>query len=121
MTQVHISLVQYGYSQREYRTASDFYKTQQKILKQIESGIETNTVTEQSLIREEMNMMVAEVRYDIAYSNVENAYGNIFASLGIDPFPINTDFDNLELLSNSIRDYFEGLSLDDQFFSMRIE
>jgi outer membrane protein TolC len=121
MTQVHVSLAQYEFSKRSYKTASDFYKTQEKILKQIQSGIEANTVTEQSLIREEMNMMVAEVKYDIAYSNVENAYGSIFAALGIDPFPIDANSEDLELLSNSIRDYFEGLSLYDQFFSMRIE
>jgi outer membrane protein TolC len=121
MTQVHVSLAQYEHSQWEHRTATDFFKTQEKILVQIKSGIETNTVTEQSLIREEMNMMVAEVKFDIAYSNIENAYGSIFAALGIDPFPIDTNTDDIELLSNSIRDYFEGLSLHDQFFSMKIE
>ena len=121
MTQVHVSLAQYEHSLLEYKTASDFYITQQKILEQIQSGIETNTVTEQSLIREEMNMMVAEVKYDIAYSDVENAYGSIFAALGVDPFPINVSADNLQQLSDSILEYFEGLSLYDQFFSMRVQ
>jgi len=116
-------LAQHEHSKREYKTASDFFKTQEKILEQIKSGIETNTVTEQSLIREEMNMMVAEVKYDIAYSNIENSYGSIFAALGIDPFPIDVDTntDDIALLTNSIRDYFEGLSPYDQFFSMKIE
>jgi len=121
MTQVHVSLAQYEHSQLEYKTASDFYITQQKILKQIQTGIETNTVTEQSLIREEMNMMVAEVKYDIAYSNIENAYGSIFAALGIDPFPIEVNTDDLSLLTESIGDYFEGLSLHEQFFSMKVK
>lgn len=121
MTQVHVSLAQYQHSKREYETASDFYRTQAKILEQIKSGIETNTVTEQSLIREEMNMMVAEVKYDISYSNVENAYGGTFAALGVDPFPVDTNTDTIEALSKSIMDYFEGMTLNDNLFSMKVE
>ena len=121
MTQVHVSLAQYEHAQREYRTAADYYFTQQKILEQLRSGVAVNTVTEQSLIREEMNMMVAEIKYDIAYSDVENAYAGIFASLGIDPFPIDADTSSVLLLKNSIMEYFDGLSLQEKIFSMKVE
>ncbi|GJM17479.1 MAG: hypothetical protein DHS20C13_28060 [Thermodesulfobacteriota bacterium] len=121
MTQVHVSMAQYGYSQREYKTAADYFLTQRKILKQLESGVAANTVTEQSLIREEMNMMVAEIKYDIAYSDVENAYASIFAALGIDPFPIDTDTSSIEILTKSIMQYFDGLSLHEQLFSMKVK
>ncbi len=121
MTQVHVSLAQYEHSQREYKTAADYYLTQQKILEQLKSGVSLRTVTEQSLIREEMNMMVAEIKYDIAFSDVENAYASIFASLGIDPFPIDANMDNVDSLANSIMHYFEGLSLHEQLFSMKVK
>jgi outer membrane protein TolC len=123
MTQVHVSMAQYQHSQREYKTAADYFLTQKKILKQLELGVATNTVTKQSLIREKMNMMVAEIKYDIAYSDVENSYGSIFAALGIDPFPINTDANTstVESLTDSIMKYFEGLSLHEQLFSMKVE
>lgn len=121
MTQVHVSLAQYEHSQREYKTAADYYLTQQKILDQLKSGVSARTVTEQSLIREEMNMMVAEIKYDIAFSDIENAYASIFASLGIDPFPIDVNMDNVDSLANSIMHYFEGLSLHEQLFSMKVK
>ena len=121
MTQVHVSLAQYEYSQREYKTAADYFLTQKKILKQLESGVAAQTVTEQSLIREEMNMMVAEIKYDIAYSDVENAYASIFAALGIDPFPIDTGTSSVEMLTKSIMNHFDGLSLHEQLFSMKVE
>jgi multidrug efflux system outer membrane protein len=121
MTQVHVSLAQYQHSQREYRTAADYFQTQKKILAQLESGITANTVTEQSLIREQMNMMVAEIKYDIAYSDVENAYASIFASIGVDPFPINTDMSTVGALTGSITKYFDGLSLHEQLFSMKVD
>jgi outer membrane protein TolC len=121
MTQVHVSLAQYEHAQREYKTASDYYVTQQKILEQLRSGVSANTVTEQSLIREEMNLMVAEIKYDIAFADIENAYAGIYASLGIDPFPINADTESIESLSGSIMKYVEGLSLNEQIFSMKVE
>lgn len=123
MTQVHVSLAQYEHSQREYKTAADYFLTQQKILEQLQSGVSAKTVTEQSLIREEMNMMVAEVKYDIAYSDVENAYAAIYAALGLDPLPIdaNVDDSTVDALTNTIMNYFEGLSLNEQIFSMKVE
>ena len=121
MTQVHVSLAQYEHAQREYKTAADYYLTQQKILAQLKSGVSARTVTEQSLIREEMNMMVAEIKYDIAFSDIENAYASIFASLGIDPFPIDVNTDNVDSLANSIMHYFEGLTLHEQLFSMKVK
>ena len=66
-------------------------------------------------------MMVAEIKYDIAYSDVENAYAGIFAAIGVDPFPINTDTSTVETLTKSIVKYFDGLSLHEQLFSMKIE
>lgn len=123
MTQVHVSLAQYEHSQREYKTAGDYFLTQQKILEQLQSGVAASTVTEQSLIREEMNMMVAEVKYDIAYSDVENAYAGIYAALGIDPFPIDASVDDstIDSLTSLIMTYFQGLSLHEQIFSMKVE
>lgn len=121
ITQVHVSLAQYEHSKREYKTATDYYLTQEKILAQLISGVSTNTVTEQSLIREEMNMMVAEVKFDIAFADVENAYASIFSALGIDPFPIDADTNDIVSLTESIKKYFDGLSLQQQIFSMKIE
>ena len=43
-------------------------------------------ISEQTLIREEMNTLVAEVKYDIAYAGLQNAFGNVYASMGLDPF-----------------------------------
>jgi len=62
-----------------------------------------------------------EAKSNNELQNNENAYGSIFASIGIDTFPIDVESENIEQLTNSIRDYFEGISLHDQFFSMKIK
>ncbi|MGB7204712.1 MAG: hypothetical protein WBD37_04495, partial [Anderseniella sp.] len=42
--------------------------------------------SEQLLIREEMNDLVAAVKYDIAYADLQNAFAAVYASIGVDPF-----------------------------------
>ncbi|MEA1834550.1 hypothetical protein U8607_20865 [Methylobacterium durans] len=59
-----------------------------------------DSISEQTLIREEMNTLVAEVKYDLAHAAVQNARANVYASLGLDTFPLaaidGNDFDGLK-------------------------
>jgi outer membrane protein TolC len=120
MTQVHVSLARYMHSRKEYQTAADYYYTQEKILEQLISGVATSAVTEQALIREEMNMLLAEVKFDIAYSDMESAYASIFAALGIDPLPGDIESEDIRSMSAAIRESFDAMSLYDQLYSMKI-
>jgi len=86
MTQVNVSRARYHFLRRELATASEYYGIQRKILDQIRAGARADTVSQQTLIREEMNTLVAEVKYDIAYADLQNAYANVFTSVGLDPF-----------------------------------
>ncbi len=87
LTQVHISRVRYLHSRKELRTASQFYDVQRRLLRQIRTEADADRVSEQTLIREEMNTLVADVKFDIAYAALHNAYANIFSSMGLDPHP----------------------------------
>jgi hypothetical protein len=81
---------------REYRTAAEFRRVQRRLLDQMRSGAATESLSEQTLIREEMNTLVAEVKYDLAHAAVQNARANVYASLGLDSFPVKT-IDQLDL------------------------
>ena len=89
MTQVDVSRARYGFLRRELATSSEYYGIQRRILDQIRAGAEADTISRQTLIREEMNTLVAEVRYDIAYADLQNAYANIFTTIGLDPFGLD--------------------------------
>jgi hypothetical protein len=50
-----------------------------------------------------MNTLVAEVKYDIAYAEAQNAYANLFASMGIDDFaPDLTGREDVGTLTTSL-------------------
>jgi outer membrane protein TolC len=84
MTQVHVSRIRYRHVVDELETARRFNGVQAKLVSQIKAQVDAGTVGEQVLIREEMNALLAEVRRDIAYTNVQNAAANIYVSLGLD-------------------------------------
>lgn len=86
MTQVHVSKMRYHLAESELRTAREYHDVQNKILDQIKAQHSAGRVSDQALIREEMNTLVAEVKRDIAYASLQNAVGSIYSSIGIAPF-----------------------------------
>jgi outer membrane protein TolC len=84
LTQVHVSRIRHRHFVEELATAQRFSAVQSKLVNQIKSQVTAGTVGEQTLIREEMNALLAEVRRDIAYTNVQNAAANIYVSMGLD-------------------------------------
>ncbi|MEL6226810.1 MAG: TolC family protein, partial [Pseudomonadota bacterium] len=85
ITQVHVSRVRFLHARRELSTAQEYFGVQRRLLAKLRSEAASGRISEQTLIREEMNTLVAEVRRDIAHSRLQNAYANLFASMGIDP------------------------------------
>jgi outer membrane protein TolC len=86
MTQVHVSRARLVHARRKYRAATDFYDVQWRIARQIRSSLTAGKVSEQTAIREEMNTLVARVKRDLAFVELQNAFANVYASMGMDPF-----------------------------------
>ena len=86
MTQVSVARARYAHLTDELQVAEHRYKVQQKILEQVRSGERVGTMSRQSLLREEMNTLASEVKYDITYADAQNSYANLFASMGVDNF-----------------------------------
>ena len=118
LTQVHVSLAQYSHSKQEYKTAADYFRTQLKILEQIKAAAETNSVSQQSVIREEMNTLVAEVKYDIAYADLENSFADMYAAIGIDPVPEKVQNSTVTGLAGELHSYFNNFSSRIRSFSL---
>ena len=86
ITQVQVSRVRLFEAERELSIAEEFLNVQGRLLSQIKAEAVTEKGSEQSLIREQMNKLVAEARRDLAYAAYENAYGLVFEAVGLDPY-----------------------------------
>jgi outer membrane protein TolC len=84
MTQVHLSRIRHHHFARELETSRDFLDVQSKLLQQIRASADADVISEQTLIREEMNTLVAELRHDLALANVQSSAAGIFSSMGLD-------------------------------------
>lgn len=106
-TQIHVGAARFQHSLSEYQIASDLHGTQVKILSQIQRSVEAESTSEQVLIREEMNALLSEVRYDIAYANLEGALTDLYFAMGLNPTLNELDASNLATLTHSLKAYFE--------------
>ncbi len=107
LTQVHVGVARYHHIKNEYLIAQDLSQTQRKIRQQVELGVKANATSEQTLINEQMNALLTEVRYDIAYAELEGAFADLHAAMGLSPDLDRLDTTNLQTLSASLRHYYD--------------
>ena len=86
ITQVHVSRTRFELARRQLNTTKNSYLVQDRILDQVGAGYKTNRVSKQTMIRERMNQILAEARYDLAVADMQNAFANIHSSMGYDPY-----------------------------------
>jgi outer membrane protein TolC len=86
MTQIHVARVRFIRFSQELGTVRSAEEVQENILELSRGGFKARTVSQQALVREEMNAILAEIRYDAAYADVQNAYANLYGSMGLDNF-----------------------------------
>ena len=96
-TQVDVSRARYALRLNELKTAQRYHEVQARIGGQIDAGYKAEKLSRQTLIREQMNTLVSRVRYDLALADLQNAYANVYASLGIDP--IEADMSSTQSVS----------------------
>ncbi len=84
MTQVYVSRIRYAHAIKEYGTAQRYREVQSRLLAQIRAEAAADKIARQTLVREELNAVVAEAKLDIAYAAVQSALANMHASLSQD-------------------------------------
>lgn len=104
MTQVHVSRARFFQLERQYSTASELSNVQRRLLNSVRTEVSEDRSSEQTLIREEMNTLLADAKLDTVYADVQNAYANVYSALGLDPFPgnLNTN-DSVAVVASSLR------------------
>ncbi|MEQ1907034.1 MAG: TolC family protein [Pirellulaceae bacterium] len=104
MTQVHVSRVRFYHFQKELKTATEYLEVQTRLLRLMREEAGAGRISEHTIIREEMNTLVAEVKRDIAHASLQNAFANVFASMGLDPYAMEIDLDqSVNTLAKALR------------------
>ncbi|MEF8833277.1 MAG: TolC family protein [Halofilum sp. (in: g-proteobacteria)] len=87
LTQVHLSVLQFEHSRRKLETARNYLDVSRGIADLVERQKESDSGGRLQVIKERLNSLVAELRRDLAYAQVQNNFARIFKSMGLDPYP----------------------------------
>ena len=109
MSQVHVSVAQYHASRNDVETAKRYLDTQMAIADQVNRSWSLNRLSEHLVIREKVQGLVAELRYESALAKLEMAYANVLAAIGEDPFPTGVTGDGVGELAEALQERWKLL------------
>lgn len=101
LTQVHIARIRFDQSRKSFELAGLYNDVAMRIQDQTRNGAQMQRIAELALIRESLNALLAELRRDVAYADMQNSFGRMFMSMGLDLVPEDyTDGTLSELTKN---------------------
>jgi outer membrane protein TolC len=87
MSQVHVSVAQVAHAKKETSTAKLYRDTQSQISEQTRLGWRIGRLSEQAVLRERVNQVAAQLRYDAIESELQASWASLLASVGEDVLP----------------------------------
>ena len=106
ISQVHIADIQFKESNDTYALATQYYDVAQRIKAQVDSSRTAQSIGDLTVIREDLNALLAELRRDVAYADLQNNFGRVLVSMGLDPLPEGFGNMSLEELSTAFNNMF---------------
>ena len=87
LSQVHVSVAQVAQAKKETLTARLYHDTQSQITEQTRLGWQTARLSEQAVLRERVNQVAAQLRYDTVEAGLQTAWASLLAAVGQDVLP----------------------------------
>jgi outer membrane protein TolC len=103
LAQLYVANANFNEAQRQFHTSQQLAKLDSQIAEQMRNRYKAQGIGELELIQGELNALQADLRRDLAYAELRNSYGQLFASVGLDPLP-------KELPSTQLSDIAQALS-----------
>ena len=103
LSQVHLANIDYQLSLDGYDTADRYYNVANKITDQVRNAQQIARFGELELIREEASLLVAELRKDLAYSDLQFAVAQLYTSVGLDVISGDVDKINTKQLAYRVK------------------
>ncbi|WAJ36958.1 TolC family protein [Pseudomonas sp. GOM7] len=96
LAQLHVANANFREAQRQFQTSQQLAGLDSQIVEQLRNRYQAQGIGELELIQGELNTLQADLRRDLAYAELRNSYGQLFASVGFDPLPESIASDSIE-------------------------
>lgn len=102
LAQLHVANANYQDARQRFETSQELAGLDGEIVGQLRNRHSAESVGELELIQGELNALRADLQRDLAYAELRNAYGQIFASVGLDPLPEQLPSSRLEDIAGAL-------------------
>lgn len=108
-TQVHVAKTRYDLLRSETRIAARYADVSQKVAQAIKAESASGLVGLQEEVFEEVGAILAELRFDVRYAELQSAYAAVFSAIGANNYPGHlTGQESVEVLENAIHDMWKA-------------
>lgn len=102
MAQLYVANANFKEATRQFATSDQLAALDQQIVEQLRNRHKAQGIGELELIQGELNLLQANLRRDLAYADLRNAYGQVFASVGLDPLPGELESHELDAIAQAL-------------------
>ncbi len=102
LAQLYVANANFNESQRQFQTSQQLAGLDSQIVEQLRNRYKAQGIGELELIQGELNALQANLRRDLAYAELRNSYGQLFASAGLDPLPEQLPSNELIAISQAL-------------------
>ncbi|MNP44872.1 hypothetical protein D3C76_1387540 [compost metagenome] len=102
LAQLYVANANYSEARRQFATSQQMVALDQQIVEQLRNRHQAQGIGELELIQGELNALQADLRRDLAYAELRNSYGQLFASAGLDPLPETLPSDKLADIAQAL-------------------
>jgi len=102
LTQLHIANADYLLGIKEFKLADDYFGIISELYKHVQAGSKVGKVGNLRLIKEELRYLLALLKRDLTYSELQNNVIKMYISMGLDPVPFNANENSIKDLSKAI-------------------
>lgn len=102
LAQLYVANANFQEAVRQFATSEQLASLDQQIAEQLRNRHKAQGIGELELIQGELNLLQANLRRDLAYADLRNAYGQVFASVGLDPLPEERGSNQLDDIAQAL-------------------
>jgi outer membrane protein TolC len=102
VSQVHIANMNFVQSRQDYRVAEEYLDVSKRLTKQTRDAQKVAKFGELEVIRQEASLLLANLRRDIAFAELQNSFSTVYASVGLDVVPSHLEDMSIANLSQAI-------------------
>jgi len=103
MTQVHVARLDYLARVRQYEMTQELHGVEQRILQHTRNAASASMQGKMEEIRAAAAAMMSELRLYQTYGALQGAYGQMIATLGLDPLPESVSGHDIKTLGEAVR------------------